>query len=399
MNARLVKKKQEKAAAALAKKTAAAAARAAAAAVRAAKAAQVAKDKAAGGRPPARRRGSRTVPVPSGINDGDAASADPSSLTPAPTSGSASSSRPILTSSASVIQPAAATIHMGVPPQRSTVPPTPASSPTAMAAVPEETDHTGETLRPVASTPAAVDPIHGSRGGPVQLTPTPLLPSSRDTLASTAVAADHTSADTSAAFVAAEAAAAVLADFAAVSGSTARPPALQDAGVADIDACNCAAVEANKHLRKRIADLEQALASDKRLRTLVDEHERESKKRRVATNRQIKELRKVSTAIQSEVGAVKLTMKAVVKTVNLVGTAINHGNSAMKDICRAVDRRGFGPDTVAPATITTSVVTASALSELKEAPWAQLMMVCGNGCSELFLVFVAFLWTSLVCCA
>jgi len=165
-----------------------------------------------------------------------------------------------------------------------------------------------------------------------------------------------------------------------------------------MDTCKCAAVESNNLLRKRISDLEEALASDKRLRTLLEEHEKERKKRRVATNKQMKELRKVSTAIQSEVGAVKMTMKAVFKTVNLVGTAINHGNAAMKDVCRAVNSRGVGSGTFTPATNTTSMVTADALTVLKEAPWAQQMMVRGTVLSLLFLCVAAVLWTSGVSC-
>lgn len=396
LTVRMAQKKQEKAAAALAKKTAAAAARAAAAAVRAAKAAKVAQERAAAGRPPARRRGSRTVASPPGNIDGAAASSEPSSVAPAPLSGSAATARPILPLLESVIQPAAATTHMGAAAGRPTMPPTPAFAPSAAAIYSEVTDQTGTTLRPAGLTPAAVDMMLDSQSRSNQLMPTRLSPNSDGTLPSTAVAAVNTAANTSAPLLAAEAAAAVLSDFAAVSGSTTRPPTLEDDGSAAIDACNCAAVEANKHLRKRIADLEEASVSDKRLHTLVDEHEKESKKRRVATNRQIKELRKVSTAIQSEVGAVKLTMKAVVKTLNLVGTAINHGNAAMKDICRSVDHRVDGSGTVAPATNSASVVTANVLSELKEAPWAQQMMVRGTACSLLILVAVVFFWTSRV---
>jgi len=392
VSVRLAKKKQEKAAAALAKKTAAAAARAAAAAARAAMAAKVAQDRAAAGLPPARRRGSRAIPSPPGMIGGAAASQESSSLTSAP-AGLASTARPHFSVRDSVIQPSAAAVHMGAAAERPAVPPTPALSP-SVAAISQVTGQAGTTLLPAAFSPAAVDRMLGPQSGPTQLTPTPLLPNSDGTLPSTPVADVNNPANTSAALFAAEAAAAVMADFAAVSASTARLPALENAGSAAIDACNCAAAESNQYLRKRISNLEEALASHKRLHTLVEEHEKERKKRRVATNRQIKDLRKVSTAIQSEVGAVKMTMKAVVKTVNLVGTAINHGNAAMKDICRAVDSRGVGPGTVAPAANTTSVVTADALSVLKEAPWAQLMMVRGTPCSLLFLYVVAVLCTS-----
>jgi len=394
---RLTKKKQERAAAALAKKTAAAATRAAAAAAHAAMAAKVAQDRAAAGLPPARRRGSRAILSPPSMTGGAAASQESSSLTSAP-AGLASTARPHNPMLDSVIQPSAAAVHIGAAADRPAVPLTPAPSPSAALISSQTTGQAGTTFLPAAFFPPAIDSMLGPQSGPTRLTPTSLLPNSDGTLPSTPVAEVNNPANTSAALFVAEAAAAVTADFAAVSGSRARLPVLQDARPAAMDTCKCAAVESNNLLRKRISDQEEALASDKRLRTLLEEHEKERKKRRVATNKQMKELRKVSTAIQSEVGAVKMTMKAVVKTVNLVGTAINHGNAAMKDVCRAVNSRGVGSGTFTPATNTTSMVTADALTVLKEAPWAQQMMVRGTLLSLLFLCVAAVLWTSGVSC-
>ena len=365
ISVRLAEKKQEKAAAALAKKTAAAAARAA-------KAAKIAQERAAAGRPPARRRAGRTVPSRQENFGGSAAGKTLPSSTSAPPSDAAFPGVPLSTALESVNRRAVAVAFRdGESTQSPVAHSAPAATPSAADNPTEVTHPMGSTIPPAAVVPAACNTTPANGRGPPQLTSTLLSPSSDAATPSTTLAA----AATSSAARAAAAAAAVLADAAVVTGSRPRPTVFEAAGSAAFNECNCAAAASNRHLREQVEDLKTAIECNKRLRKQLDEHEQESKKRRVATNRQIKELRKAAAAIQSEVGAVKTTMKAVVKTINLVGTAVNHGNAAMKDLCKAVDRRDARVGTNAPTSHTTSMVTASVLSELRQAPWTQQLMV------------------------
>jgi len=117
-----------------------------------------------------------------------------------------------------------------------------------------------------------------------------------------------------------------------------------------------------KHLLKRIDELEAA-----------------GKKRRAATNMQLKDLSKRQTAASAHAGDAKRILSEVLKAVNYVGTAIGHGASVTKELCRAVDNQGVGtagsagPALADPAT---GVLLSPALLDTpRKAPWAKDMMV------------------------
>ena len=89
------------------------------------------------------------------------------------------------------------------------------------------------------------------------------------------------------------------------------------------------------------------MCSDKRgvkhLLVRIDELEAAGKKRRAATTMQLKDRSKRQTAASAHAADVKRILSEVLKAVKYVSTAIGHGASAEKELCRAVDERGAGP--------------------------------------------------------
>ena len=126
------------------------------------------------------------------------------------------------------------------------------------------------------------------------------------------------------------------------------------------------------------------MCSDKRgvkpLLVRIDELEAAGKKRRAATNMQLKDLSKRQTAASAHAADVKRILSEVLKAVNYVGTAIGHGASAAKELCRVVDGLSAGPAEPAGAVDRVNLATVASLSpsffdEPRQAPWAKDMVV------------------------
>lgn len=124
----------------------------------------------------------------------------------------------------------------------------------------------------------------------------------------------------------------------------------------------------------------------KHLLVRIDEREAAGKKRRAETTMQLKYRSKRQTAASAHAADVKRILSEVLKAVNYVGTAIGHGASAAKELCRAVDERGAGPaepagaaDRVDPATVAS--LSPAFLDVPRKVPWAKDMVVSRELCS------------------
>jgi len=118
----------------------------------------------------------------------------------------------------------------------------------------------------------------------------------------------------------------------------------------------------------------------KRLMLKFDEVELASKKRRAATNLQLKELTKRQTASSAQVADVKRILSEVLKAVNCVGTVVGHGAAVTRELCHTVDRRGPGPALSVPAadsavSVTGATLSPSLLDVPTKAPWAKDLVV------------------------
>jgi len=112
----------------------------------------------------------------------------------------------------------------------------------------------------------------------------------------------------------------------------------------------------------------------------IDELEAAAKKRRAATNLQLKDLSKRQTVASAHTGDVKRILSEVLKAVNCVGTALGHGASATRELCRTVEQRGAAGARTAGAvngveSAATSLHSPSFFDVPRKAPWAKDMVV------------------------
>jgi len=129
----------------------------------------------------------------------------------------------------------------------------------------------------------------------------------------------------------------------------------------------------------------------KRLLSRIDELEAENRKRRIATNKQVKQLSKRQVADSAEVGDVKRILSEVLKAVNCVGVAIGPGAAVTRDLCRTVEKRGGSAAGSVGGPVTAVLATSGTLSPAildvpRKAPWAKDMVVSG------------LLFSSMCCC-
>lgn len=118
----------------------------------------------------------------------------------------------------------------------------------------------------------------------------------------------------------------------------------------------------------------------KRLLNRFDEMEVANKKRRAATNLQVKQLKKQQTATSAELSDAKRVLSHLLKAVNSVGTAIGHGTAVTRELCRTVDQRGPAVAASAGAAISGDVTTAATFSPAlldvpRKAPWTKDLVV------------------------
>jgi len=125
---------------------------------------------------------------------------------------------------------------------------------------------------------------------------------------------------------------------------------------------------------------EGCLCSDGRevklLHLRIDELEAAAKKRRAAINLQLKDLSKRQTVASAHTGDVKRILSEVLKAVNCVGTALGHGASATRELCRTVEQRGAAGARTAGAangvdSSAASLHSPSFFDVPRKAPWAK----------------------------